>query len=71
MNEPAVFFGPEKTLPKAVLHGIYEHREVHNLYGHYFQRATYEGVTNRNAGTERAFVLARAYFTGSQRYGAT
>ncbi|CAG9328353.1 unnamed protein product [Blepharisma stoltei] len=70
MNEPALFFGPEKTLPKWTLHGDYEHREVHNLYGMYIQRATYEGAYNRSLGKDRPFILARAFYTGSQRYGA-
>jgi mannosyl-oligosaccharide alpha-1,3-glucosidase len=44
MNEPSVFSGPEVTMPKDVAHGAYEHREVHNLYGHYMTEATYKGT---------------------------
>lgn len=43
MNEPSVFSGPEITMPKTNLHGEFEHREVHNIYGMYMHRATYEG----------------------------
>lgn len=36
MNEPSVFDGPEKTMPKDAVHyGGVEHRELHNLYGFY------------------------------------
>lgn len=36
MNEPSVFHGPEKTMPKDAVHyGGWEHRELHNLYGFY------------------------------------
>ena len=50
MNEPACFDPYEHSMPKANLHnfgeseGIYEHREVHNLYGYYNTMATYEGL---------------------------
>lgn len=37
MNEPSVFNGPEVTMPKDCLHhGGWEHRDIHNIYGHYF-----------------------------------
>lgn len=35
MNEPSVFNGPEVTMHKDAMHGAWEHREVHNLYGLY------------------------------------
>lgn len=36
MNEPSVFDGPEKTMPRDAVHyGGWEHRELHNLYGFY------------------------------------
>ena len=47
-----------------------EHREWHNLYGMYQQRATAEGQIMRSGGIERPFVLSRAFFAGSQRFGA-
>ncbi|XP_033927555.1 neutral alpha-glucosidase AB isoform X2 [Melopsittacus undulatus] len=71
MNEPSVFSGPEVTMHKdAVHHGGWEHRDVHNLYGLYVQMATAEGQIQRSGGQHRPFVLSRAFFAGSQRYGA-
>eukprot|EP01114_Cavostelium_apophysatum_P007213 TRINITY_DN1908_c0_g1_i2.p1 TRINITY_DN1908_c0_g1~~TRINITY_DN1908_c0_g1_i2.p1 ORF type:complete len:931 (+),score=264.69 TRINITY_DN1908_c0_g1_i2:127-2919(+) len=72
MNEPSVFSGPEVTMHKDAIHfGGVEHREVHNAYGMYMHMATAQGLTERNAGkNERPFVLSRAFFAGSQRYGA-
>ena len=69
MNEPSVFNGPEITLPKDTKHsGNWEHRDLHNLYGSYYHRATYYG---RGGDSEKTFVLSRSYFAGSQRFGAT
>uniref|UniRef100_A0A672PDP9 Neutral alpha-glucosidase AB-like n=1 Tax=Sinocyclocheilus grahami TaxID=75366 RepID=A0A672PDP9_SINGR len=70
MNEPSVFNGPEVTMHKDALHGGWEHRDVHNLYGLYVQKATADGLVERSGGVERPFVLTRAFFAGSQRYGA-
>ncbi|XP_051872354.1 neutral alpha-glucosidase C-like [Pristis pectinata] len=71
MNEPAVFSGPELTMPKDAVHaGGWEHRELHNLYGFYQQWASAEGLIRRSGGRERPFVLTRSFFAGSQRYGA-
>ncbi|XP_064359268.1 neutral alpha-glucosidase AB isoform X2 [Dromaius novaehollandiae] len=71
MNEPSVFSGPEVTMHKdAVHHGGWEHRDVHNLYGLYVHMATAQGQVQRSGGRERPFVLSRAFFAGSQRYGA-
>jgi alpha 1,3-glucosidase len=76
MNEPSVFNGPEVSMNKDAknLAGI-EHREWHNLYGLYMQSATATGLTirdpkARNAHKPRPFVLSRAFWAGSQRYGA-
>lgn len=69
MNEPAVFDSPENTMPKSNLHGIYEHREVHNVYGKLMHQSTFEGLINRNSGN-RPFVLSRSFWAGTQRYGA-
>ncbi|KAF0687093.1 Aste57867_21174 [Aphanomyces stellatus] len=85
MNEPSVFNGPEVSMRKSCLSraGV-EHREWHNLYGYYMQRATMEGQLVRQMDAvpppeapiplapsmERPFVLSRAFFAGSQRYGA-
>uniref|UniRef100_A0A8C1U604 Integrator complex subunit 5 n=1 Tax=Cyprinus carpio TaxID=7962 RepID=A0A8C1U604_CYPCA len=70
MNEPSVFNGPEVTMHKDALHGKWEHRDIHNIYGLYVQMATAEGQIQRSGGIERPFVLTRAFFAGSQRYGA-
>ncbi|XP_014903252.1 neutral alpha-glucosidase AB isoform X1 [Poecilia latipinna] len=70
MNEPSVFNGPEVTMHKDAMHESWEHRDVHNLYGLYVHRATAEGLVERSGGVERPFVLTRAFFAGSQRYGA-
>ena len=71
MNEPSVFNGPETSMPKDALNleGV-EHREWHNLYGMYQQRATAEGQIMRSGGKKRPFVLSRAFYAGSQRFGA-
>ncbi|KAJ3076798.1 hypothetical protein HDU98_000098 [Podochytrium sp. JEL0797] len=71
MNEPSVFSGPEITMPKDNLHfGGVEHRDVHNVYGALQHRATGEGHVLRSGGLDRPFVLSRAFFIGTQRYGA-
>lgn len=68
MNEPSVFNGPEITMLKDNLHyGGWEHRHVHNLYGHMQIMATYEGLIARS-NDRRPFILTRAHFSGSQRY---
>ncbi|KAL5210445.1 hypothetical protein ABZP36_006068 [Zizania latifolia] len=71
MNEPSVFNGPEVTMPRDAIHyGDVEHRELHNAYGYYFHMATADGLLKRGEGKDRPFVLSRAFFAGSQRYGA-
>lgn len=77
MNEPSVFNGPEVTMQKDNLHfpngtsgDAVEHRDVHNLYGLFYHAATAEGLKLRSGGLERPFVLSRAFFAGTQRYGA-
>ncbi|XP_054997011.1 neutral alpha-glucosidase AB isoform X2 [Sorex araneus] len=71
MNEPSVFNGPEVTMLKDARHyGDWEHRDVHNIYGLYVHMATAEGLVQRSQGKERPFVLSRAFFAGSQRFGA-
>jgi alpha 1,3-glucosidase len=70
MNEPAVFGGPENSMPKTNLHMFdVEHREIHNLYGIMTHRATYEGLIKRSPN-DRPFILSRAFYAGSQKYGA-
>ena len=58
-------------MPRDALHvGGVEHRELHNAYGYYFHMATSDGLVKREDGKDRPFVLSRAFFAGSQRYGA-
>lgn len=54
----------------AVHYGGVEHREVHNANGYFFHMATANGLLKRGGGKVRPFVLSRAFFAGSQRYGA-
>ncbi|KAJ1816361.1 glucosidase II [Coemansia sp. RSA 2598] len=71
MNEPAVFNGPEITMEKDSKHyGGWEHRDVHNIFGMLYHKATADGLYTRETPATRPFVLSRAYFAGSQRYGA-
>ena len=44
--------------------------QVHNLYGMLQQMATAAGQVDRTGGKNRPFVLSRAFFAGSQNYGA-
>ncbi|CAG8521039.1 16051_t:CDS:10, partial [Dentiscutata erythropus] len=70
MNEPSVFNSPELTMPKNLIHhGGWEHRDLHNIYGFAYHRATAQGLINRTESPRRPFVLSRAFFVGSQRYG--
>uniref|UniRef100_A0A0G4I9S4 Glucosidase II subunit alpha n=1 Tax=Chromera velia CCMP2878 TaxID=1169474 RepID=A0A0G4I9S4_9ALVE len=71
MNEPAIFeAGKDKTMPRDALHAEdVEHRDVHNLYGHLFAMATWEGQRARDS-RRRPFILTRSYFAGIQRQGA-
>ncbi|XP_012259626.2 neutral alpha-glucosidase AB [Athalia rosae] len=71
MNEPSVFNGPEVTMPKDLVHhNGWEHRDVHNINGLMFTSATHEALFKRSGGSLRPFVLTRAFFAGSQRFGA-
>jgi len=50
--------------------GGVEHRDCHNMYGILQQMATAEGQVQRSGGKDRPFVLSRAFFAGTQQYGA-
>ncbi|MFT9266709.1 glycoside hydrolase family 31 protein [Oenococcus sp.] len=67
MNEPASFNGP---LPDDVQFNndgrLTDHREIHNVYGHYMSKATYEGI--KAATNKRPFVITRAAYAGTQKY---
>ncbi len=69
MNEPASFKGP---LPEDVI-GYDEdrkttHRELHNVYGHYMSKATYDAMKEHTG--KRPLVITRACYSGSQKYSA-
>lgn len=71
MNEPSVFNGPEITMYKDARHfGDWENRDVHNIFGLYVHQSTIEGQLLRSENQHRPFVLSRAFFAGSQRFGA-
>ncbi|QAY68008.1 TIM-barrel domain-containing protein [Paenibacillus protaetiae] len=71
MNEPSVFDSESKTMDAEVMHnngGVPKtHGEVHNLYGLWMSKATYQGL-ERLLGGERPFVLTRAGYAGIQKY---
>ncbi|WP_445505515.1 glycoside hydrolase family 31 protein [Niallia sp. 03091] len=74
MNEPAVFGGPGWSMP---LDTFYEaddgterkNLEIHNIYGHLENEATYNAF-KINKPNIRPFVLTRAAYAGTQRYAA-
>ena len=75
MNEPAIFDGPDKTMPLDTLHRLNDgttkdHRAIHNVFGMQNARATFEGL-RRLSPDERPFVLTRAAYAGTQRYAAS
>lgn len=80
MNEPAIFNGPEVTSPKDVIHaGGWEHRDLHNINGVLFHNQTARGLRDRELSVpaslgggkaRRPFVLSRAWWAGTQKYGA-
>lgn len=75
MNEPSVFKVPGNTMSLDAVHRMddgttRDHRAIHNVYGMLNARATYEGLLELQP-TQRAFVLTRAAYAGTQRYAAT
>ena len=71
MNEPSVFNGPEVTMPKDMVHiEGFEHRDVHNIYGHLYVMATHAGQLSRSDNKVRPFILTRSGFAGTQRIAA-
>lgn len=71
MNEPSIFNGPEITMQKDTIHyGGWEHRDVHNIFGMIYHNLTAGGLIQRDKVPKRPFVLTRAFYAGSQRYGA-
>lgn len=67
MNEPASFKG---ELPRnVVFHDgdrVTNHAEIHNVYGHYMGKATFEGL--KKISGKRPFVITRACYAGTQKY---
>lgn len=73
MNEPSVFSGPEVTAPRDIRHFQgWEHRDIHNMYGFYMTKATFEGMSKYRYQNQldRPWILTRSFFAGSQRYCA-
>ncbi|WP_010630529.1 glycoside hydrolase family 31 protein [Sporolactobacillus vineae] len=67
MNEPASFNGPLPDDVQFQHDGVpADHREIHNVYGHYMAKATYEGL--KKATGKRPFVITRACYAGTQKY---
>ena len=58
---------PEKH-PSFVKHATGSANEVHNIYGHNWAKLVYEGY-QKDFPTQRPFILMRAGYSGSQRYG--
>ena len=75
MNEPSVFNVPDNdnSMPKTNIHNdgeqLVEHREVHNIYGHFYQKVAYEALKSRIGPNKRAFILSRSFYAGSQQNG--
>ncbi|MEZ4926100.1 MAG: glycoside hydrolase family 31 protein [Saprospiraceae bacterium] len=73
MNEPAVFHINHKTLPDTVMHHYdghpCSHRKAHNIYGQQMCRSSWEGFKKLKTD-KRPYLLTRAAFSGSQRFGA-
>lgn len=72
MNEIADMSTESKTVPEDAYHRLDDgtfvtQKEVHNIYGHYHARASYEAMLGRGI---RPFVLTRAASAGTQRYSA-
>ena len=69
MNEPASFRGP---LPLDVKFHVYDrptdHSEMHNAYGHFMSKSTFEGMKELTG--KRPLVITRACYAGSQKYTA-
>ncbi|MEP5254390.1 MAG: TIM-barrel domain-containing protein [Winogradskyella arenosi] len=60
--------GEPEVHPDWVQHHTGSANEVHNIYGHDWARLIYEGY-QRDFPNTRPFILMRAGYSGSQRYG--
>ena len=74
MNEPSVFKIEKNTVPKTSLNKYektyYEHRQVHNIYGYFVHKASYEALNQKYEYKIRPFVLTRSFYIGSHKYSA-
>ena len=73
MNEPAMFKVNALTFPLDVRHDFDgqtgDHKKAHNIYGMQMTRATHDGLKVLQPA-KRPFLLARANFSGGQRYAS-
>ncbi len=60
--------GEPEVHPKELRHGNLSADEVHNIYGHDWARLISEGY-KKDFPKERPFILMRAGYSGSQRFG--
>ena len=60
--------GEPEVHPTKLKHGDKWADEVHNIYGHDWAKLLYSGF-EKEFPTERPFILMRAGYSGSQRYG--
>ncbi|WP_299777877.1 TIM-barrel domain-containing protein [uncultured Formosa sp.] len=60
--------GEPEVHPKALIHATGTADEVHNIYGHDWARLVYESSLSLKPNT-RPFILMRAGYSGSQRFG--
>jgi len=60
--------GEPEVHPEKLLHHTGTANEKHNIYGHDWARLVFEGY-ERNFPETRPFILMRAGYSGSQRYG--
>ncbi len=76
MNEPAVFGGPDHSMPLDNQHrggGKFpagKHTKYHNIYGPLMTMSSRMGL-EKAYPNKRPFVLSRANFLGGQRYAST
>ena len=72
MNEPSVFKIQRNTLQKKVKYSSknYEQRDVHNLYGYFMHKASYEALLEKYENKIRPFILTRSFYIGSHKYSA-
>jgi alpha-glucosidase (family GH31 glycosyl hydrolase) len=60
--------GEPEVHPDDMMHTAGKATDVHNIYGHYWAKTVYEGY-KRDFPAKRPFILMRAGFAGSQRFG--